>query len=163
MKDLNRTSMKCLKSSALLLVIACSFLQSSAQDQRQLFNEPNYNKRKIFTDLPDKMPLKTASLESLLDLPVGTAVNTTAAKNFHIIGKVVSKSDANDASVKTVVVRLANRDNAILTFTRTTKRDGSFSFIGRIYNRNNGDALEIVKENTQYVLIKKGLYDLISE
>ena len=155
--------MKSVQSCAVAALLTLLSLSSSAQDNFKTVNEPDYNKAKIFSDLPQKMNLRLADMESLINLPIGSSVNTFAANNFRIMGTVVSKSDANDASAKTVVIKLNNRQGATLTFTRTTKADGTTSFIGRILNRNNGDAFEIVKENGQYVFMKKGVYDLISE
>lgn len=151
-----------LKSIFLALIVSACYFQSSAQAQVP-FNEPNYNKRKIFTDLPERMALKINGVEGMLNYPVGASVDMQITSNFRVTGKVVSKADPSDASMKTVVVKLNNRENATFTFTRTKKQDGSFAYLGRVLNKNNGDALEIVKENGQYVMVKKSLYDLMSE
>ena len=45
----------------------------------------------------------------------------------------------------------------------SVKADGSFGFLGRLVSRNSGDALELVKENGQYVLLKKGAQELYVE
>lgn len=152
-----------MKSISILTLLLASALFSFAQDKTVSLNEPNYNKKKVFTDLPDKAQMRMADVERLLTLPVGAPVNTIISKNFHITGKVVSVSDPADQSVKSVVVKLSNRDGAVFTFTRTKKSDGSYAFLGRMVSRNSGDALELVKENGQYVLLKKSAQELYVE
>lgn len=155
--------MKCLESISILLFLSIISVHTYAQDKRPVVNEPNYNLKKAFTDLPSRMNMKIADAESILELPVGSSVNAMLATNFRAVGTVVSKSDATDVSVKTVVVKLTNRGGATFTFTRRTKDDGSFTYLGRIMNRSNGDAYDLVKENSGYVLVKKSVYELYSE
>jgi hypothetical protein len=102
-------------------------------------------------------------MEALLNLPVGSQVNKTVAAGFSFSGTVVSKSNPSDLSVKTVVVKSPVRKNTLLTFSRIRKADGSFSYTGRMISREAGDAFEIAKEGSTYVLRKKGYYDLVNE
>jgi hypothetical protein len=155
--------MKILKISTMMVLLTSCFLHSVAQDLNKINNEPDYNKPKLFADLPHKMNLNVSDLETLFSVREGNSIKAMAAANFPLFGTVVSKSDENDASVKTTVINLSNRQGATLTFTRITNDDGTVSYRGRIMSRNNSDAFEIVKENGEYVLIKKGLYDLINE
>jgi hypothetical protein len=155
--------MKILKTSALAALLAVSYLQSPAQTPTVPINEPNYNKPKLFSDLPDNLSLRLTDMEALLDLLVGTPVASSIATGFPLTGVVVSKSNPSDAFVKTVVIKSSNRPGAIFTFSRVTSIDGSFSYTGRMMSKDAGDALEIIKEANGYVIRKKGLYDLISE
>lgn len=145
-----------------VLLCLCS-LHSIAQDQKVPLNETDYNKPKLFNDLPQKMNLRVTELENLFQYQVGSPVNVRITDNFLFEGVVVSTSDAKDISVKTVVIRSTNREGASFTFTRTTSKEGGNTYLGRIISRNNGDAFEILPENGTYVLQKKNLYDLISE
>ena len=129
--------------------------------EKTLLNEPDLNKPRLFADLPQKMLLKLSEMEPLLNASIGDVISVKAADNFSLEGTIVSKSE--DASVKSIVIRSSNRQGAIFTFTRTANADGSPKYVGRMLNRNNGDAFEIAIENGQYVLIKKNLYDLIAE
>lgn len=151
-----------IRSIILLSFAAFIWLQSAAQAPVP-FNEPNYNKKKIFTDLPQKMYVKLSGIEGILNYPLGASIDIVPVANFRMSGKVVSRAEQADGSFKSVVVRLNNRDNATFTFSRTRRSDGTYAFMGRVMNRNNGDALELVKENGQYALVKKSLYDLVSE
>ena len=151
--------MKKLKTIATgVFLIAC--LSSSAQEKTPL-NEPDHNKPKLFADLPAKMNLKVSEMEQLFNYAVGAPVTVKATENLSLEGTVVSKSE--NASVKSVVVRASNRQGAIFTFTKTANADGTPRYVGRMLNRNNGDAFEISQENGQYVLLKKNLYDLVAE
>jgi hypothetical protein len=151
--------MKTFKTGILcLLLLACCF-HSLAQVQA---SERTSAKPLLFNDMPEKTRIRVTELENLLNLPVGTAVNTFVAPNFPFQGSVVSVSPPNENS-KTVVIRSTNRKGASLIFTRTKKTDGSIRYFGRIVSLKNEDALEIVKEGDQYLLQKKKLNELITE
>jgi len=155
--------MKKLSVTAFGLLLLFCLNKASAQDRSIPLNEPDYNKPKLFADLPQRMNLKTAGIESLFSTALGAPVSYRVADNFLWEGTVVSRSDAADATVKSIVIRSTNRPGATFTFTRKQQSDGTFSYIGRIMSRNNGDAFEIELDGSQYVLAKKNLYDLLSE
>ena len=144
------------------LITACC-MHASAQESALPLNQPNYNKPKLFADLPDKMPLRVGDLEGLFNLPVGKQITAMVANGFPFVGTVISKSDGADTSVKSIVVNSLTRQGATFTFTRITGKDGTVSYIGRMLSKANGDALEIAKEGDQYIIRKKNLYDLINE
>jgi hypothetical protein len=154
--------MNILKACAFSVFLIASGISSFAQGKVPI-NEPDYNKPHLFADLPDNMPLKVSNLEGLFELETGSPVNVTLSNNFHIIGSVISKSSGNDLNVKSVVIKSINRKGAIFTYTKSVKEDGSVKYLGRIISTKNSDAYEIVKEDDQYILKKKNLYDLISE
>ena len=154
--------MKILKTSVICAFFCAGFFASFAQKELPL-NYHNHNKPHLFPDLPQRMKLRVANLEGLLELPVGASVKTFLADNFNFIGTVVSRSDASSASVQSVVITSTNRKGATLTFTKTTGADGTVRFLGRIMSLKNGDAFDIVKENGEYILQKKPLYELINE
>jgi hypothetical protein len=153
--------MKILKTSAICVLLSVCYFTSSAQ--AITLNETDQRKPHLFSDMPEKMKLKITDLETLLDLPVGSSVNTSIAGNFHFQGTVVSTSAITNTGSKTVVIKSTNRKGATLTFTKATGSNGTVKYLGRIISMKNGDAFEIVKENGQYILQKKALYDLVSE
>lgn len=155
--------MKILKNYAVLALLTVCSLYASAQGSTPPINEPDYNKPKIFSDLPETMTLQLAGVEAILNSPVGTQVNTTIAANFQLTGIVVSRSSGKEAAIKSVVIRSTNRNGATLTISRITKQDGSISYIGRMISKGSGDALEVVKEGNEYIIRKKNYYDLINE
>lgn len=146
-----------------MAALTVSYLPSIAQGSVPVLTEPNYNKPKLFSDLPEKMTLRLADMEALLSLPVGTAVKATIATGFSLVGTVVSKSNPSDPSVKSTVINCSNRQGATLTFTRVTQDDGTYAYIGRMMSKDASDVLEIAKEGTGYIIRKKGFYDLINE
>ena len=126
-------------------------------------NEPNYNRPKLFDDLPQKIILTISDMEPLFDLPVGTPVMAKLAKSFQFKGTIVSKSGNNGSSVRSLVIRSSTRQEAILTFTKVINDDKSFVYQGRIISMSSIDAYEIVKENDQYILQKKNFYEMVRE
>lgn len=144
-----------------LLCLCSHFSLAQTLQFRPPINEPDYNKPRLFADLPARMELKLSALEPLLDLPVGASINTKVSDKLVVTGTVVSKAD--HPSVTSIVVRLANRLGASLTFTRITNADGTTSFIGRMISLRHGDAFDIVQENNRLFLQKKGLYELFTE
>jgi hypothetical protein len=138
-------------------------LYSSAQTPAIPINEPDHNKPKLFSDLPLKMDLRVTDLEPVFGLAIGTEINQFLAAGFPFKGVVVSKSEGQDASLKSVVLRSSNRQGAVFTFTRRTGQDGTVVYLGRIISMHHGDAFEVALENGRYVLNKTALYDLFSE
>lgn len=153
-------TLKAIATGALLLFIC---LHTSAQQQLLHLNEPDQNRPKIFSDLPERMNMKLTGMDSLLSMPVGSTVFTRATENLLIEGIIVSRSDATDPNVQSVVIRLSNRPGAVFTYTKKKAADGTWSYIGRIMSRNNGDAFELVHDNGQYVLLKKNINDMMVE
>jgi hypothetical protein len=154
--------MKTLTIIAICAIFSLGFLRSGAQEKLPI-NQPNYNKPKVFDDLPGKMNLTISDMESLFDLSVGTPVTAKLTQNFHFKGTVVSKSGNSESQVQSVVINSLIRKGAVFTFTRITREDGSLIYRGRILNKESIDAYEIVKENDQYVLEKKNYYEMVRE
>ena len=124
-------------------------------------NEPDYNKPKLFADLPDRVDFNPNNLSNLFELQVGQSVNIPISADFTFSGQVVSKSD--DPKSSSVVIRSTNRVGARLVFTKVSDTDNVTKYIGRIISLQHGDSYEIVSENNQYYFKKKGVYDLINE
>ncbi len=154
--------MKILKTATAVALLFVLCKPANAQNAPPL-NQPDYNKPKLFADLPDKLSLHLSDMEALLSLSVGASVNTVIANGLPLIGTVVSKSGDAITSLSSVVIKSTTRQGAIVTFTRIRKEDGTVLYSGRIISQKAGDTFEIVKEANAYVLRKKGLYDLINE
>lgn len=155
--------MKTLKSGALCVLLCIACMSTYAQKESLPVSEPDYNKPKLFADLPNKFKLDLVDFESLLELSEGQSVNVhlTGPYNYH--GKVVSTSDPKDVNFRSVVIKSINRQGAVLTFTRVKNTDGTYAYIGRILSQKHSDAFQIEQENGEYVLVKKHLYDLFNE
>lgn len=154
--------MKTFKTIAFTALFGLSYFYSSAQEKIPV-NEPDYNKPKLFEDLPQKMNLTISDMESLFDLTVGTPVMAKLTKSFPFKGTIVSKSGTSESAVRSIVIKSTTRKDAVLTFTKIKNQDGSFIYRGRIISKESIDAYEIVKENDQYVLEKKNYYEMVRE
>jgi hypothetical protein len=144
-------------------IVFCS-LTSSAQaisPKAVPLNEPDYNKPKLFADLPDKVDFNPNNFLNLFVLQVGQSVNVPISSTFNFSGQVVSKSNADRSS--SVVIRSTNRPGARLIFTKVTGENDSVTYLGRIISMQHGDSYEIVSDNNQYYFKKKGIYDLMTE
>ena len=124
-------------------------------------NEPDYNKPKLFGDLPERINFNPTILSALLNTKVGQSINLAVTPGFSISGQVVSKAD--DQNSTSVVVRLVNRPGARLIFTKLTDPNNSVKYIGRIISLKHGDSYEIISENNQYYLKKRGINELMTE
>ncbi len=138
----------------------CSVAQN-VQNRSVQVNEPDYNKPKLFDDLPGRIDFDPIHLSALLTTPVGQFVSVSLLPQFNLSGQVVSKADGQNSS--SVVVRLSNRPGARLIYTKQTDPNNSVKYIGRIISLKHGDSYEIVSENDHYYFKKKGLYDLVTE
>src|SRR5687767_11958933 len=104
--------MKNLLTFATGVVLMLAFLQADAQKGVPL-NEPDHNKPKLFSDLPQKLDLKLAGMDALFTLAVGSEINILVANGFHFKGVVVSRSGAQDPSFTSIVLRSDNRKGAV--------------------------------------------------
>jgi hypothetical protein len=156
--------MKNLKLSAfsvcLILWGVCSVAQH-VQTRSVSVNEPEYNKPKLFGDLPERINFDPARLTVIFSTQVGQSISLSVTPAFNISGQVVSK--AEDANSTSTVVRLTNRPGASLVFTKLTSQNNSVKYIGRIISMKHGDSYEIASENGQYYLKKRAIYDLMTE
>src|SRR3954468_21383909 len=151
--------MKNLKLAAISVCITfCSVysIAQNIQNRSVSVNEPDYNKPKLFGDLPERINFDPTVLSALLNTQVGQSISVTVNHGFSISGQVVSK--ANDQNSSSMVVRLTNRPGARLIFTKLTDANNSIKYIGRIISLKHADSYEIISESDQYYLKKKGIY-----
>ncbi len=142
------------------LILFCSAV--SAQNSIPV-NEPDQNKPRLFTDLPDKIPVDISTLQTLVNTETGKAANLRLTTNGSIsfTGQVVSRADDN--RIHSVVIRSGNFNGATLTLSSSAQPNGAVKFTGRIISMQHGDVYELQYQNNQYILIKKNFYDLINE
>ena len=144
----------------LLLIFTCA--TSSAQNRIPV-NEPDQNKPRLFTNLPDKIPVDINELKNLVNAENGKLVSLKLGQNdmSRFNGQVISRSDDN--TIHSVVIRSANFNGATLTLSSSAQPDGTVKFTGRVISFQHGDAYLLQNHNDQYILIKKNFYDLINE
>jgi hypothetical protein len=155
--------MKFLKSGALCVLLCIFSISMYAQNEPLPVNTPDYNKPKLFADLPEKFSIDVQAFAHLFDVVEGQNITVRLTGPFNYVGTVVSRSNPRDNAFRSVVIRSTNRQGAVLTFTRTLNTDGSYAYIGRILSHKHSDAFEVEQQEGQYVLVKKHLYDLFNE
>jgi hypothetical protein len=157
--------MKFLKTSALGVLLSVCMLQVAAQqDTKKLpVSQYDYNKPKLFKDLPDRINVPLKNFDNVFDFEVGKSVDLPFASNFEFSGTVVSKAEDVASNVKSIVIKSTNKVGATLALSRMINPDNTITYRGRIMSFKHGDAYEIANENGSYYLVKKGLYDLYEE
>ena len=157
--------MKFLKTSALGVLLSVCMLQVAAQQNTKKLpiSQYDYNKPKLFKDLPDRINVPLKNFDNVFDLEVGKSVDLPFASNFQFTGTVVSKAEDVASNVKSIVIKSTNKVGATLALSRMINPDNTITYRGRIMSFKHGDAYEIANENGSYYLVKKGLYDLYEE
>ncbi len=153
--------MKNLVKGFICLFLFFSCLQSNAQ--KPPVREPDMNRPSLFQNLPTKISCRINDLSALLQSEIGKTVSFLLVDNLNFQGVVSSVASKFDNTLYSVVIRSTNFPGAALSFSRITKEDGTFSYVGRIISFQHGDAYEINLENGQYYFVKKGFYDLVNE
>ncbi len=149
---------------ALSMLMCCATI--SAQERSPL-NEPDANRPKLFTNLPDRIPVDVTELQSLV-----SGVNTTGRdasvrfsnekfKTFR--GRVVSTASRDNDRVKSLVLRSDDFNGASFTVTAMTQADGTTKYSGRILSFRHADMYVLENSNGSYYLVKKNFYEVVSE
>ena len=121
------------------------------------------NRPTLFQNLPNKISCRVNDLSALLESEIGQPVSFSLADNLSFKGVVSSVASKFDNTLVSVVIRSTNFAGAALSFSKITKEDGTYNYVGRIISFQHGDAYEIRLENGQYFFVKKGFYDLVNE
>jgi len=153
--------MKNLVKGFICLSVFFIYLQSNAQTAP--VREPDMNRPSLFQNLPNKISCRINDLSALLESEIGKPVSFSLVTNLSFQGVVSSVASKFGNTLLSVVIRSTNFPGAALSFSRITKEDGTYSYVGRIISFQHGDAYEINLENGQYYFVKKGFYDLVNE
>jgi hypothetical protein len=149
---------------SLLFILLCAIV--NAQDKIPL-NEPDNNKPKLFTHLPDQIPVTINELKSFISGNAETGkqvqLNSSDNKIPGFSGKIVSHASKYQNRMNSVVVRLNDFNEATLTLSSSTQPDGTVLYTGRIISFKSGDLYELQKKDDQYFLTKKNYYELVNE
>jgi hypothetical protein len=158
--------MKNLRTIAVCLSVTLYSFCSSAQTGNTVkVNEPNYNKTKLFQELPEKIQVSMDNISGLFNGEVGRTVslNLSGDESFLFSGDVVSTVSKYENSIQSVVVRSTNYPGARLTVSKITDANGNISYTGRIISMQHGDLFELKNDNNQFVLVKRKFHDLVNE
>ena len=124
--------------------------------------EPDYNKPLLFQQLPQRIPVNTASLDDLLTNERGNEISLQVSPGVVWSG-TVSSTGKEDPRVQSIMIKTTIPGNAGLFISRIRRPDGTQYYKGRIIGKNYGDAYEIIYEKGVYYFEKKGFYDLLNE
>jgi hypothetical protein len=157
--------MKSLRTAVLCAGLALCSLGSYAQEKPVPVNEPDYNKPKLFSHLPDKIQVNTEDLASLFSTAVGKATSLVFADDTHLRfeGEVISSGSKYQNTLQSMVIRSTNFNGARFSISRISNPDGTVTYRGRIMSFKHGDLFELQNQNGQYALVKKNFYDLVNE
>ena len=155
--------MNILKASTFCVLFLLCIIRALGQEERELARPYDFNKPRMFRELPDRIDVKLRELDNIFDLEMGKAVTLPFSSKFTFHGTVVSRAEDPAANVKSVVVKLKEKAGASLSLSRFINEDNTISYTGRIVSFKHGDAYEIVFEKGCYYLLKKDLYDLYDE
>ena len=158
--------MKSTSTLVLCAIFSCITILTQAQEKPIPVNEPNYNKPKLFQNLPERIPVDASTLESLFSSELNRVASINLA-GAQFEGNIASKTapsvnDVNQSS-STVIIKLSNYPGANFTINKISNTDGSTSYTGRIISFQHGDLFELQNQKGNWVLIKKNYYDLINE
>ena len=145
------------------MCLSLFFIATKSSAQTPPVREPDMNRPSLFHNLPDKISCRINDLTSLLEAETGKPVSFSIATGLNFMGVVTSVASMPGNSLISVVIRSTNFPGAAFSFSKVTKDDGTFSYVGRIISFQHGDAYEINQENGQYYFVKKGFYDLVNE
>lgn len=158
--------MKNLRITVICACITVCSLYSAAQDQKVIINEPNYNKPRLFDNLPEVIPVSIDNLNNLVNSKAGVSINTTFSNDTRTApfeGNVVSSVSKYDDKVQTVVIRSTNYNGATLYISKVITEDGTIKYNGRLMSFQHGDLYVLQQKDAGFVLVKKNFYDVINE
>jgi hypothetical protein len=158
--------MKNLRIPVLCTCITLCSLFSAAQTQKVIVNEPNYNKPRLFDNLPQLIPVSIDKLNDLINSKVGVNINTTLssdARTAPFEGMVISAVKNNEDKLQSVVIKSTNYNGATLSISKVITEDGTIKYNGRLISFQHGDAYALEQKDGGFVLVKKNFYDLINE
>ena len=158
--------MKNLRIPALCVCISLCSLFSAAQDQKVIINEPNYNKPRLFDNLPEVIPVSIDNLNSLVNTKTGTLISTTLSSDPRTApfeGNVVSSVSKYENKVQTVVIKSTNYNGATLYISKVITEDGTTKYNGRLMSFQHGDLYVLQQKDGGFALVKKNYYDVINE
>lgn len=134
--------------------IACMLLSAGSNCQTAPLNQHPVEKPLLFTQLPEKIPCTTATLQHIFTAALNNPLSVSLGNQLKIEGIVIAKTPVT-ASQLSINIRCSNFQNALLNISRITAPDGSYSYIGRIVSLQHGDVLLLWEENGQYAFLKQ--------
>jgi hypothetical protein len=144
-------------------ILICFLIGGNAQQFTPPVNQPNYNRPKLFSDLPDTILFPASLLSVIINLKEGQNTNINISAKFPFPGTVTSITDKYNSTIKSVIIKSTNRPGAGFTLSQTTEPEGMVSYNGRILSFQSGDGFELQYNDGKYYLIKRNFYDMVND
>lgn len=158
--------MKNLKLQGLTLSFVLMSMIGQAQKENHSI-DPDRNKPKLFTQLPDRIPITQQDLEALIQNNPETgkdvAVDLTGKGSATFAGKVVSTATKYGNSIRSIVIRSNSFNGATFSLSAIRNEEGKTVYTGRIISFKHGDLYELQPSGDQYVLVKRSFTELVNE
>jgi len=157
---MKRLKLTCFTISLILLTLV-------SQAQKTLHREPDVNKPKLFTNLPERIAIQVSELEKLITNNTATgkdvAVDMKGKGSATFAGKVVATASKYGDTIRSIVIRSTSFQGATFSLSAITQPDGKVTYTGRIMSFKHGDVYELEQSGEEYFLVRKNFYDLINE
>lgn len=158
--------MKNLRTKLFCAFITLFSLNSAVQAQQIPLNEPDYNKPRLFDNLPAEIPISIDKLNSLVNERTGTSISTNISSGVVTApfqGQVISSVSKYADKLQTVVIKSTNYHGATLYISKVTLEDGRIKYNGHLMSFQHGDLYILQQKNGEFSLVKKNYYDLVNE
>lgn len=133
--------------AAIAIMLLCSFIATPGYSQA-------VSKPKQFTHFPDVVNCTEAALSSIFNSTPGQHINLSFSDNFSFSGNVVNNV-VKYSNLQSAVIKSPAFHNSIFSISRITNKDNTFSYVGRIINKNYFDGYELKKNAAgNYQLVK---------
>ena len=149
----------------LCIVLVLSGYAATSQETKIPLNEPDNNKPRLFSSLPDRIPVTISNVDNILLAPVGRSSQFRLSEDnsLQFAGEVISAASKYNNSMQSVVIRSDDFNGARLTITKITKPDGSIRYTGRIISFKHGDLYVLENQDGALVLVKKKYTEVVNE
>jgi hypothetical protein len=148
--------MKPVRKTTLTLVV-CLIACCSAFSQQTGSPKPA-----LFASYPSNLAISELSLQNILSLQRDQELTLQFGNGFNFPCRVL-RTDANNANVKTVIVRSSAFDNALMQLSMFTDENGLINYTGRIMNVRSADGYMLQKTSSGTYELKKFETDSVLE
>lgn len=157
--------MKNLRTPVLCACLMLCSLFSMSQVQKVPVNEPDYNRPKLFNNLPEKIPFNPESILSLQNKQTGANISISLSdeKQIPFDGTLLSFASLNEGKVQSIVIKSTNYNGATFSMSKVINENGSTTYTGRLMSFQHGDLYVLQQSEGRYMLVKKNFYDLVNE
>lgn len=157
--------MKNLRTPLLCASLMLCSLFSMGQTQTVPINEPDYNRPRLFNNLPDKIPFNPDSFLGLQNTQAGASISISLSDENLIPfeGTMVSSVSRNEGKIQSIVIKSTNYNGATFSMSKIINADGHVIYTGRLMSFQHGDLYILKHSEGRYLLVKKNFYDLVNE